>query len=123
MKHFFTTKVKVALVAALLLAGVLAVLSSLMGTTVGDVLKFWDALLGDRLLSADMRREMLTVHARDGGAMYGYGIWMRPDGAQFEGCDPGVSFVTRWNRETGAIAAVVSNYGDNVWKMIDEIME
>ena len=38
MKHFFTTKVKVALVAALLLAGVLAVLSSLMGTTVGDVL-------------------------------------------------------------------------------------
>ena len=92
-------------------------------TTVGDVLKFWDALLGDRLLSADMRREMLTVHAQDGGAMYGYGIWMRPDGAQFEGCDPGVSFVTRWNRETGAIAAVVSNYGDNVWKMIDEIME
>ena len=38
MKHFFTTKVKVALVAALLLAGVLAVLSRLMGTTVGDVL-------------------------------------------------------------------------------------
>ena len=38
MKHFFTTKVTVALVAALLLAGVLAVLSSLMGTTVGDVL-------------------------------------------------------------------------------------
>lgn len=38
MKHFFSTKVKVALVVALLLAGVLAVLSSLMGTTVGDLL-------------------------------------------------------------------------------------
>lgn len=91
-------------------------------TTMGDVLNFWDALLNHRLLSAEMTQRMLTVHAQDGAAMYGYGIWMRPDGAQFEGCDPGVGFVTRWNKNDGRIAAAVSNYGDDVWKLMEEIM-
>ena len=38
MRHFFSTKVRVALVAALLLTAALAVFSSLTGTTVGDLL-------------------------------------------------------------------------------------
>ena len=38
MKHFFSAKVKIALVVALLLAGSLAIISSLTGATVGDIL-------------------------------------------------------------------------------------
>ena len=37
MRHFFTTKVRVALIVALLLTAGLAVLTSLTGTTVGDL--------------------------------------------------------------------------------------
>ena len=38
MRHFFTTKVKIVLVVALLLTAGLAVASNLLGTTVGEVL-------------------------------------------------------------------------------------
>lgn len=92
-------------------------------TTVGDVLKFWDALLGGKLLKMEMVQDMLSVHAQDGDAMYGYGMWIRSDGAQFEGCDPGISFVTRYQRQTGCIAVLMSNFGDDVWKLMDEIMQ
>ena len=38
MRHFFSTKVRIALVVALLLTAGLAVLTSLTGVTVGDLL-------------------------------------------------------------------------------------
>lgn len=90
-------------------------------TTVGDIAKFWDALLGHKLLSPEMTREMMSVHAQDAGAQYGYGIWLKNDGtqAQFEGCDPGVSFITRYDFTAKTLAVLVSNYGDNVWEIID----
>ena len=37
MRHFFSTKVRIVLVVALLLTAGLAVLTSLTGTTVGDL--------------------------------------------------------------------------------------
>lgn len=92
-------------------------------TSMGDVLRFWDALLGYRLLSEAMTQDMLSLHAQDGGARYGYGIWLWDGGAQFEGCDPGVSFITRWERQTGRIAALVSNYGEDVWRLMDSVMK
>ena len=93
-------------------------------TTVGDAMRFWDALLQYRLLSAELTERMLRVHARDGENRYGYGIWLKRDGrqAQFEGCDPGVCFVTRYDRDTGRLGVVVSNYGDNVWQIMDSAM-
>lgn len=90
-------------------------------TTVGDVMRFWDALLGHRLLSAEMTERMLSVQAQCGGSEYGYGIWLKNGGAQaqFEGCDPGVCFITRYDHATGRLGVVVSNYGDNVWEIMD----
>lgn len=91
-------------------------------TTVVDVMRFWDALMDHRLLSAEMTEQMLSVHAQDGGSQYGCGIWLKNGGAQvqLEGCDPGVSFVTRYDRTTGRLAVLVSNYGDNVWEIIEK---
>ena len=93
-------------------------------TTVGDVIRLWDALLGGKLVAKELVEQMLTVQATDGEAQYGYGFWLRGNGAavEFMGSDPGVSFLTRLERKTGRVAALVSNYGDNVWQLMDEIM-
>jgi len=70
-------------------------------TTVHDLAKFWDALLGYRLLSAETVARMLTPHWRTdpagGEHAYGYGVWITQDGGQpraysMQGEDPGVSF-------------------------------
>jgi CubicO group peptidase (beta-lactamase class C family) len=51
-------------------------------TTVGDMAKFWDSLLGYRLLSENMTRTFLTPQAvaekeADGKeTCYGYGVWL-----------------------------------------------
>lgn len=50
---------------------------------------------------------------------YGYGMWIidNPHGkdfAYFQGCDPGVSFLSEYNPNNGIISVLVSNYGDNV---------
>ena len=88
-------------------------------TTVSDIEKFWDALMGHRLLSAGMTEKMITLHTQDESSQYGYGVWLKNGGAQvqFEGCDPGVSFITRYDRDTGRMFAIASNYGDDVWKI------
>ena len=49
-----------------------------------------------------------------------------PDGkdyAYFQGCDPGVSFISEYNPNNGTISVLVSNYGDNVWKEMRKIRE
>ena len=41
----------------------------------------------------------------------------------FQGCDPGVSFISEYNPNNGMISVLVSNYGDNVWKEMRKIRE
>ncbi|MBD2869428.1 serine hydrolase domain-containing protein [Paenibacillus arenilitoris] len=66
-------------------------------TTVYDMDKFWQALLGNRLLSESMTKTMLTPHARyNENVRYGYGVWLSViDNEIFKyyvtGSDPGVS--------------------------------
>lgn len=33
-------------------------------------------------------------------------------------CDPGVSFISEYNPNNGIISVLVSNYGDNVWRVL-----
>ena len=59
---------------------------------------------------------------------YGYGMWIidNPNGrdyAYFQGCDPGVSFISEYNPNNGIISVLVSNYGDNVWREMRKIRE
>ena len=98
--------------------------------TVTDIVRFWTALLEGRLIAKAMVREMLKKQSGDGAdeeeGYYGYGVWIieseqGEDLAYFQGCDPGVSFISEYNPYTGTISVLVSNYGDNVWKEMRKI--
>ncbi len=100
--------------------------------TVKDIVKFWNNLISGKLMSKKLVSEMLIKQSGDGldaeEGYYGYGMWIidNPHGkdfAYFQGCDPGVSFLSEYNPNNGMISVLVSNYGDNVWKEMRKIRE
>lgn len=100
--------------------------------TVRDIRNFWTNLLEGNLISKALVSEMLSKQSGDGSdaeeGYYGYGMWIidNPNGrdlAYFQGCDPGVSFISEYNPNNGIISVLVSNYGDNVWKEMRKIRE
>ncbi|HEX3077817.1 MAG TPA: serine hydrolase domain-containing protein [Lachnospiraceae bacterium] len=97
-------------------------------TTVLDIERFWECLFSGKLISKEMLQQMLSVHASDEeeGDYYGYGIWLNKidEGRYvpfFQGCDPGVSFITSYDIDVDTSITLVSNYGDNVWRLLYEI--
>lgn len=95
-------------------------------TSIGDIRLFWKNLLSYKLLSPVMTENMLSRHSGE-SQCYGYGIWLKKAGNNynpyFQGCDPGVSFISSFDREKQILETLVSNYGDNVWKLKKEIEE
>lgn len=98
--------------------------------TVKDIVRFWTNLLEGNLISKAFVSDMLRKQSGDGAdaeeGYYGYGMWIidNPNGrdlAYFQGCDPGVSFISEYNPNNGIISVLVSNYGDNVWKEMRKI--
>lgn len=100
--------------------------------TVKDIVNFWMNLLNGKLISKELVSKMLSkqsgdcVDAEEG--YYGYGVWIidnlnGKDLAYFQGCDPGVSFISEYNPNNNIISVLVSNYGDNVWKEMRKIRE
>ena len=98
--------------------------------TVKDIVKFWNNLINGKLISAKLVSEMLMKQSGDGldaeEGYYGYGMWIidNPQGkdfAYFQGCDPGVSFLSEYNPNNGMVSVLVSNYGDNVWREMRKI--
>ncbi len=70
-------------------------------TTVLDMAKFWDSLLGNKLLNQTTTEQMLTPHLavewKSPDIYYGYGVYMLNESGkvvayQVEGGDPGVEF-------------------------------
>jgi len=93
-------------------------------TTVLDIEKFWQALLGEKLLQSPMLERMLSRQAGDDEDSYGYGIWLSDSGQPyFEGSDPGVSFFSYYDRNDHLMVAAVSNTGDDVWEIGGEVIE
>ncbi len=97
-------------------------------TTVIDAAKFWDALYGGKLLSDAFVEMMTCVQAEaQWEDPYGFGLWLkRRDEAllpYFTGCDPGVSFISIHDPESGLEITAVSNYGDDVWALQRSILE
>lgn len=98
--------------------------------TVKDIANFWRGLIDGKLLSQRMTENMLCKHSGEGDdpeeGFYGYGVWIidgngRKDIPYFQGCDPGVSFISEYDPNRDAISVFVSNYGDNVWKIARNI--
>ena len=95
-------------------------------TTLLDVEKFWDNLLGGKLLSDNLLKEMLSLQSHSGDNYYGYGIWLEKteDGTLepwFQGCDPGVSFLSSYDRNQKLNITIISNTGNNVWEIKGKI--
>lgn len=93
--------------------------------TVKDIASFWNGLISGKLLSKEMVEQMFTKQSGDGSdeeeGYYGYGVWIIEnengmDIPYFQGCDPGVSFISEYNPNNNMISVFVSNYCDNVWK-------
>ena len=100
--------------------------------TVNDIVNFWMNLLNGKLISKELVSKMLSKQSGEGTdaeeGYYGYGVWIidNPNGkdlAYFQGCDPGVSFISEFNPNNNMISVLVSNYGDNVWKEMRKIRE
>lgn len=100
--------------------------------TVKDIVNFWMNLLNGKLISKELVSKMLSKQSGDGvdaeEGYYGYGVWIidnlnGKDLAYFQGCDPGVSFISEYNPNNNIISVLVSNYGDNVWKEMRKIRE
>ena len=98
--------------------------------TVKDVVCFWKALSEYKLFSRKMTETMFLKQSGDGSdpeeGWYGYGVWLidNPAGTDyvyFQGCDPGVSFISEYNPNNGMISVAVSNYCDNVWEIMRNI--
>lgn len=100
--------------------------------TVKDIASFWNGLISGKLLSKEMVERMFTKQSGDGldeeEGYYGYGVWIIEnengmDIPYFQGCDPGVSFISEYNPNNNMISVFVSNYCDNVWKEMRKIRE
>lgn len=85
-------------------------------TTLPDVYRFWRGLRGGAVADRALVAEMFRPH---GSEFYGYGFWLRDGRPHFEGSDPGVSFISEYDAAGATVIALVSNYGDDVWAILD----
>jgi len=93
--------------------------------TASDMMKFWDALFGNKLLSKETTDKLLTPYAEsDEDEYYGYGIWIDMQNGKITkqhemGYDPGVSLhadvyadghrvVITSNKSSGAYAIMLA---------------
>lgn len=96
-------------------------------TTVSDIGKFWSFLLSGKLISYEMLDRMLSPQSSDGVNYYGYGIWLKKAADStfmpyFQGCDPGVSFISCNNIKKNELITIASNFGSNVWELYKKII-
>ena len=91
-------------------------------TNARDVLRFWQALTGGLLVTADDYATMTRPRnfSPQEGMRYGLGMWLHATGPALimEGCDPGQSFRSTHDPETGLTATVFGNTADNAWGIV-----
>lgn len=82
--------------------------------TAGDIERFWRGLAGGRLLRPETFEMMVAPQTPDGE--YGLGFWRMQDGTPyFQGEDPGVTFMSSFDRERDLLVVAMSNMADDVW--------
>ncbi|WP_026908649.1 serine hydrolase domain-containing protein [Paucisalibacillus globulus] len=96
--------------------------------TASDMMKFWDALVGNKLLSEGITKKFLTPHVEsDEDEYYGYGIWMNKQEGKIirqhvMGYDPGVNFHAAVYPD-GHKVVVTSNKSDGAFDIMLAIEE
>lgn len=88
-------------------------------TTLADVERFWRGLYGGKLISRDLLSQMAAPQVPEN--CYGYGLWLEDVHGRtvphFEGCEPGVSFFSVYDDAIDLLVTLISNQGDDIWKM------
>jgi CubicO group peptidase (beta-lactamase class C family) len=99
-------------------------------TTAPEMLEFWKALTGKRLLSAETTKLLLKPQAatswKSPYTHYGYGVWIdRPEQAVrryfVEGSDPGVALRSTLYPDEDLILTVMGNTGDALWPLYGQL--
>jgi CubicO group peptidase (beta-lactamase class C family) len=95
-------------------------------TTVSDMVRFWRALRGNKLLRADATRELLRPQIAVSDEFpedhYGHGVWIEGSAGQthkffVEGSDPGVAFRSAVYPEQDTVLTVIGNTGAALWPL------
>jgi CubicO group peptidase (beta-lactamase class C family) len=98
--------------------------------TAPDMGKFWDALLGDQLLSKPMRERMLSIQATDADDptdSYGYGIWITTNESRqiiryiVSGGDQGVHFASTLIPRHDSLVTVIGNTQGSTWEIYRQL--
>ncbi len=100
--------------------------------TAPDMARFWDVLLGYRLMSEDMTLQMLQPHVKvaadnaGDNRHYGYGIWLTMDQDLVSryygvGADPGVSFISARFLGQDAELTVIGNTENDAWPVFGAV--
>jgi CubicO group peptidase (beta-lactamase class C family) len=98
--------------------------------TAPDMAKFWDALLGDQLVSKGMRERMLRIQATDAADPtnhYGYGVWITTDAAgqitryAAIGGDQGVAFASALLPQHDTLVTILSNTKGPTWAIYERV--
>ncbi len=98
--------------------------------TVNDMVKFWDALINNQLLSQEYTLKLLTPYIRtnDLNSFYGYGVWIEKNvdtilKYHIMGYDPGVSFHSAFYPKTSIKTVICSNKSEGAYDIMKEIEE
>ncbi len=99
-------------------------------TTVADVHAFWNAFLGEQIVSDGWIAEMIRPRsdAPAESKRYGLGFWLHEtsDAVMLEGYDAGVSFKTVHDPASRITHTVISNWTDGAWpitRALDDLLE
>ena len=99
-------------------------------TTAPDMVKFWRALAGYRLLGAETTELMLTPHVEAGRhppcTHYGYGVWIEMAGGRIrkyfvEGFDPGVAMRSAFHPDRDMVFTIFGNTSRAMWPLYSRI--
>ena len=99
-------------------------------TTVGDMQKFWQALLTGKILRRDLLELFFTPYQRAESegedVYYGHGFWSyavpeKEPLPYLVGCDAGVSFLSQIQRSQDRIITIISNTMGGAWPLVDII--
>jgi len=90
-------------------------------STAADVVALWTALFAGRIVPPDRVAEMVRPRsdAPRHRARYGLGFWLHPRSAAvaLEGYDPGVSFRSVHDPDTGRTHTVIGNWTGAAWPL------
>jgi CubicO group peptidase (beta-lactamase class C family) len=100
--------------------------------TAPDMEQFWDALIGHRLLGAEMTRTLLSphiaVHPGTDDLHYGYGMWMVAENGvvsryAISGGDPGVAFISARFVAEDVELTILGNTETDAWPLYEQLKQ